>query len=143
MSAPEKHRDVRAARNQAPEVGVDALGDLDTLGGRIASAVEQQFFMRELASPGVVAVYVCGSFAAGTARKGFSDLDVRAVYKGDLAVYEREAIETELREDFGPEVTPDAALFLDVNLRREPPGNDTPSVQLYPTAEPNPRGEHA
>lgn len=91
-------------REQKPRLGVDSLGDVDELGKKIVDAVDVQFYHHNVESR-IHEVYVCGSFAEGTATANFSDLDVRVVIDPAPAPINVEDVERALRVDVGPEIS--------------------------------------
>lgn len=80
----------------------------------------------------VESVYVMGSFAADNAMRVISDLDLRVVTTGYVSEETREAIETTLKNDHGPEIVPEVCGFLDVHITPAEPTADEPHVQIHP-----------
>lgn len=122
-------REVQSIRAQKERLGVDDLGDLDELGGRIVDAVDHRLYVRGLDAD-IHAVYICGSFAEGTATETFSDLDVRVVIDR-IPEMDREEIEHDLRVYDSQGIVPDVCGYLDAHVAPEPPVNRFPSVCIW------------
>lgn len=121
--------EAESIRQQKPQLGVEDLGNLEELGGSIVDAVDHHLFERELDAD-IHAVYVCGSFAEGTATETFSDLDVRVVIDR-IPEMDREEIESDLRVYDGPHLVPDVCGYFDPHVAPAAPSSYHTSVLIW------------
>lgn len=124
MATKTRNEEIDALREQTPDLGVDALGDLGQLAEDIIDAVDYELY-RVDADSDIRALYIVGSFAEGTATRDVSDLDVRVVISDAPDIWTVEKINERLRVEHGPKIVPDAAGFLDAHLRTAHPDNYT------------------
>ncbi len=122
--------DVEAKRDEKPRLGTGSLGNLRELGESVADATDVQFFRHGVESQ-IQSVYICGSFAEGSATAGYSDLDVRVVVDSLPAPIDVEDVERALRVEAGPEIIPEMCCYLDARIDTESPDEATPSVRIW------------
>lgn len=76
-------------------------------------------------------IYIMGSFARGEARRVVSDLDLRIEVDYVPTREEAERVQKLLKIEYGPEILPDAAGYLDANILPTRPGEDDPHEPLF------------
>jgi hypothetical protein len=78
------------------------------------------------------AVFVCGSWARGTATPYESDLDIRIVAEGVTDPFVAEQIGETIRSEIDPELVPEKVTSIDANVFADRPMESEARIQIYP-----------